>query len=321
MKRMIFLPFIVTMLLTALLPVTVHAKSPVIIAVNQVIEHPALDATRQGIYDGLKEAGYEENKTLEWHYESAQGNPALAFQISQKFLALNPHVVVGISTISAQSLQSVFKDTKTPIVFSSVTDPAGAKLITDPQKVTGASNWLNIAPQLKVFKTLLPQLKTLGVIYNPGEPNSTYILQQLTEAALPLGIQIITAPATKTSEVGQAAQSLVHKVDALYVSNDNIVLAAFESLVQEGLKQKIPTLASDIDLVARGAFAAVGPNQYELGRQTAKIIIKILEGTPVDALPVYYPEKVEVALNHRMGKILGLEIPDSIAHTASTNLR
>ncbi|MBY0500404.1 MAG: ABC transporter substrate-binding protein [Alphaproteobacteria bacterium] len=268
--------------------------SPLKISIIQTIEHPALNATRKGLLEELIELGY---KDLIVDYQSAQGSPALATQIAQKFASDKPDIIVAIGTTAAQAALTATKDTDIPIVFSSVTDPLAAKLVTSlevPQgHVTGVSNFVAVEPQLELFKRTLPKLKTIGIVYNPGEANSTALLKTMEDAAKNLDIKLVTAAATKTSEVMAAGQSLCGKADALFINNDNTALAAFKSVVKAAQSCGIPAFVSDVDLMDQGALAALGPNQHDLGRQTARMVERIVKN-PKDPLPaVEFPEKTD----------------------------
>lgn len=270
---------------------------PIKISILQIVEHPALNATRQGFLDELQKLGYEEGKNLIVDYQSAQGNAALAAQIAQKFVSKQPNAIVAIGTKAAQSAMTASKGTKTPVVFSSVTDPLGAKLVKDLKapgdSVTGVSNYIAVEPQFKLFKRLLPNLKTLGIIYDPGEDNSIALNKAMEKAAKAFNLKLVFAVATKTSEVLAASQSLCGKVDALFVNNDNTALSAFSSVVKAAKGCDIPAFVSDIDIADQGAMAALGPDQLELGRQTARMVDRILKNPKAPLPSVEFPEKTK----------------------------
>lgn len=271
--------------------------SPTKIFIIQVVEHPALDATRQGFLEELKKLGYEEGKNLAVEYQSAQGNATLATQIVQKFVSNKPTVIVAIGTKVAQAAAAATKGTNIPVVFSSVTDPLGAKLVTDLKaptgNVTGVSNFLGVEPQFKLFKRLLPNLKTLGIIYDPGEANSTSLNEAMEKTAKEFDLKLVFAVASKTSEVLGAAQSLCDKADAFFVNNDNTALAAFSSIVKAAQACGKPAFVSDVDIANQGALAAIGPDQTELGRQTARMVDGILKNPNTPLPAVGFPEKTQ----------------------------
>lgn len=286
------------------------------VAISQIVEHSALDATYRGIVDELESRDYIPGKTINIIYESAHGSPLMAGQIAQKFIGIKPDIMVGIGTIAAQALVSANRNKSIPIVFSSITDPLGAQLVADLKSpgsvVTGISNWVALEPQLQKFKEIVPNLKRLGIIYNPGEGNSVTLVNRLKDTGTKMGIDIVEALATASTDVRMAAESIAHKVDAIFISNDNTALSAFESIVMVANKAGIPVFVSDTDMVERGAVAALGPNQYELGRQTGRMIIEILEGKSPSGLAVGFPEKSELYLNIAAMEAIDLAVPDRL---------
>ncbi len=271
--------------------------APVKISILQTIEHPALNATREGFVKELNRLGYEESTNLTLDYQSAQGNTALAAQIAQKFASNQADVIVAIGTTAAQAAMNATKDNKIPVIFSSVTDPLTAKLVENlkvPEgHVTGVSNFVSVEPQFKLFKKLRPNLKTLGVIYNPGEANSVSLIKTMEKAAKEFNLKIETATAAKTSDVLAASRSLCGKVDAIFINNDNTALAAFKSVVKATQECGIPAFVSDVDLFDQGALAALGPDQTDLGRQTARMVDLVLKNPKAPLPPVQFPEKTK----------------------------
>lgn len=290
-----------------------NGQEKILIAVAQVIEHPALDKTFQGFVDGMNRGGYVDGLNCKIVRESAQGNPALALQIAQKFVGQNAKLIVGLGTSTAQAAaKATEKSPEIPVIFSSVTDPLGAKLVGATQKpggnVTGVSNFVDPAKQLETFKKILPRLRTLGIIYNPGEANSVSLVNSVEEIADKQDIDIVKVAAGKTSEVQGAAQNLVGKVDAIFVNNDNTALAAFDAVVKVGAENRIPVFVSDVDLVGKGAVAALGANQYELGHQTARMAVRMLNGLAApETTPVEFPLKVKLELNVDVANKLDIE--------------
>lgn len=281
------------------------------VGIIQIIEHPALDATRNGIMDALAEQGYIKDENLIVYFQSAQGSPVIASQIAQQFAGMKLNAVVAIGTTAAQMVASKLEEGKVPIVFSSVTDPKGAGLVqnykTPERNVTGVSNFVPVLPQLQFFQKLVPGLNKLGIIYNPGEANSVALNERIEAAARKIGMTIVLAPAIASVEVASAAQSLVGKVNALLVTNDNTALSAFDSIIRVADQAKMPVFVSDVDQVSRGAVGALGPNQYEIGKQTGNMVVKILKGEKVSQLPVEFPLLVESYINVRAMKRLGLQ--------------
>jgi putative ABC transport system substrate-binding protein len=284
------------------------------IAICQIIDHAALDATLKGILDQLEESGFKNGEGAEIIYENAQGNVVTSSQIAQKFASLSPDVVVAISTPSAQSAMAYVK--AAPIVFASVSDPLEAKLVTSLDHpdglITGVSNVVSFDAQLSLMIELLPTLKTFGVVYNPGEANSVSLLKKMKEVASKRNIEVLESAASKTSEVAGATQSLINKVDAIFINNDNTALAAFESIVKVAEQAAKPVFASDAECAGRGAVAVLGPNQYQVGRQAGRVVTQLLNGIPARLIPVSFPDHMELHVNPQSAKKLNILIPEEV---------
>ena len=278
--------------------------------INQLVQHPALDMTTKGIIDGLAELGYTNGKNLDLKVENAQGDAVLANQIAARLVSLQPDVVVGNPTITAQSFVKYAKEGKIKLVFTSVTDPLGAKIVnklTEPGgNVTGVSNFVDLEPQIELFKEIKPTIKKIGFLYNPGELNSITLVNRLKEICPRYGLELIEMTASKTSEVYQSAIKLSSLVDAIFISNDNMALSALRTIVKAADAQKIPVFVSDTDIVRDGALAALGPNQYEIGKQTARLIARILNGEDINKMNVEFPKGTELFLNQGTATKLGI---------------
>jgi putative ABC transport system substrate-binding protein len=293
------------------------------VAITQIVEHPALDAVREGVKDVLTEAGYVEDKGLKWSYESAQGNAATAAQIAKKFVGDEPDVIVAIATPSAQTMVSTTRSI--PIVFSAVTDPVGAKLVLDAShpggNVTGVTDMTPIAAHMALIKRVVPTATRLGVIANPGESNSVTLVALIEAEAPKLGMSVVNAAATKSGDVLAAARSLVGKVDVIYVPTDNTVISAFEAVVKVGNEASIPVLAGDTDSVKRGAVAAAGFNYYDVGRQTGNMVVSILQGTNPGDMAVEGVAKTELYVNLKAAKAQGVTLSDDLIGEAKDVIR
>ncbi|MDF7675889.1 ABC transporter substrate-binding protein [Neisseriaceae bacterium ESL0693] len=250
------------------------------VAITAIVEHPALDSVRQGVIDELALQGYQQGKNVQIDFQSAQGNTATAGQIAKKFVGDKPDVIVAIATPSAQSVIAATKNI--PVVFAAVTDPVAAQLVPSwaPSKtnVTGVSDDLPLEPQIDLMKSIVPNLKTVGYVYSPGEVNSTVVMGKLKDLLTPQGIKLVAVPAQRTTDVPLAVRSLQGKADLIYTSLDNNVVSAYESMYKAAKESKLPLVASDTDSVRRGAVAALGVNYHELGMTTGKIVVRILKG-------------------------------------------
>src|SRR5690554_4731693 len=289
------------------------------VAVTSIVEHPALDAVRDGVKEALAEAGYTEEKGLKWQYQTALGNTAIAAQIARKFVGDRPDVIVAIATPSAQAVVSATKDI--PVVYSAVTDPVAAQLVPsmDPSgmNVTGVSDRLLLERQIELIKKVVPDAKRIGMVYNPGEANSVVVVKAMRELLPQQGMTLVEATAPRTVDVGAAARSLVGKVDAIYTNTDNNVVSAYEALVKVGIDARVPLIASDTDSVVRGAIAAVGVNYSDLGEQTGRMVVRILKGEKPGAIASETSDNLELYVNPGAAEKHGVTLNEDFIKSAS----
>ncbi len=288
------------------------------VAITAIVEHPALDAVREGVIEELAAEGFKEGENLTVNFQSAQGNAATAGQIAKQFVADEPDVIVAIATPSAQSVIAVTNTI--PVVFSAVTDPIQAKLVDKLEgsgtNVTGTSDALPYEPQIELMKQIIPELKNVGYVYSPGEVNSTIVLKNLKEKLTPMGINVVDAPAQKSSDIAMAARSLAGKVDMIYTSTDNNVVSAYEALYQAAKETKTPLIASDTSSVERGATAALGVNYHDLGIETGKIVAKILNGEKPGNIPVYTASSLDLYVSPKHATEQGIELSQELTEKA-----
>ncbi|HDZ9476913.1 TPA: ABC transporter substrate-binding protein [Vibrio cholerae] len=290
------------------------------VAVSQIVEHPALDATRQGLLDGLKAKGYEEGKNLEFDYKTAQGNPAIAVQIARQFVGENPDVLVGIATPTAQALVSATKTI--PIVFTAVTDPVGAKLVKQLEQpgknVTGLSDLSPVEQHVELIKEILPNVKSIGVVYNPGEANAVSLMELLKLSAAKHGIKLVEATALKSADVQSATQAIAEKSDVIYALIDNTVASAIEGMIVAANQAKTPVFGAATSYVERGAIASLGFDYYQIGVQTADYVAAILEGKEPGSLDVQVTKGSDLVINKTAAEQLGITIPEAVLARATS---
>ena len=284
------------------------------VAVTAIVEHPALDTIRKGVIEELAREGFVDGKNIKIDFQSAQGSTATAAQIARKFVGDKADIIIPITTPSAQPVVAATRSI--PIVFSGVTDPVAAKLVKswEPSgtNVTGISDHKAIEPQLELIQTLVPHLKSLGYVYSAGEVNSAIVLEELQQAAKTANIKIVPVAVQRSADIGTAARSLNGKVQAIYISEDNAVVSAYEALHKAALEAKIPVIAADKDTVERGALAAYAVNQYDIGVETGKVAAKILRGEKAGAIATHSVSKMELSINQKTAKELNIVLPDNL---------
>lgn len=300
-------------------PSTSAATSTKFVAVTQIVEHPSLNATRDGLKAELETAGYKVDKNLKWEWQSAQGQPATAVQIAGQFAGAKPDAIVAISTPSAQAVVSAAKGI--PVVFSAVTDPLSAKLVTNMDKpggfVTGVQALTPIGKHLDLITKIIPKAKRVGVLYNAGEANAVTLVNLLKQEAPARGMTVVEATVASSSEVATAARSLVGKADVIYVPTDNTVVSALESVIKVGMESKLPVFSGDNDSVAKGAIASLSYNYFDVGRQTGQIVVRVLKGEKPGDIAVEPAKKLELHVNPKAAEAMGVTIPENVVKEAA----
>nr|WP_245152408.1 ABC transporter substrate-binding protein [Allopusillimonas soli] len=303
-------------MVAALAQVPAAAQS---VAVTSIVEHPALDSVKDGVKEALKKAGYTEEKGLNWQFQTAQGNTAIAAQIARKYVGDKPDVIVAIATPSAQAVVAATKTI--PVVYSAVTDPVAAQLVPSLEasgtNVTGVSDALSLEKQIELIKKVVPDAKRVGMVYNPGEANSVVVVKRMRELLPKSDMTLVEATAARTVDVGAAARSLVGKVDVIYTNTDNNVVSAYEALVKVGNDAKIPLVASDTDSVKRGAIAALGINYHDVGLQTGRMVVRILKGEKPGDIPSETSDKLELFVNPGAAKKQGVTLAEAVVKSAT----
>lgn len=282
------------------------------VGITQIVAHPTLDKVRQGVIDGLAEAKFIDQDNIVIDYQNANGNIALASQIAKKFVGGDSNVIVAITTPSAQAAASATKGTQLPVVFATVTDPLKAGLVTSLThpggNITGTSNPSAIKQQLEFIKQTLPAIKNLGLIINYSEVNSVELLDQVKRESARIGITPEVATITNSSEVGAAAKSLVGKVQCVLLLQDNTVASSLPSLMKIMNAHNIPVFATFAEAVAQGAVASLAFDEYQIGIQTGKMVARILSGAKPGDMPVETPQKLELTINKKAAKKLGVAL-------------
>lgn len=291
----------------------------VTVAVTAIVEHPALDAVRDGVKEALAVAGYKEGENLKFLYESAQGNPATAAQIARQFAGEGPNVIVPISTPSAQAVVSSTRDI--PVVFTAVSDPLGAQLVKDMDKpggnVTGLSDLSPVAEHIALIKEILPSVRSIGYLYNSGEANSVSLLAVLKTEAENAGLTVVESAATKSAEVQGAARALVGRADVIYIPTDNTIISALEGAVAVAEEAKLPLFTADTDSVSRGAVAALGFNYRDVGRQTGDVVVRVLKGENPGDIAVKVAAGTDLVINKAAATKMGVTFPESVLGRAT----
>lgn len=327
MKRkglLVLVSIILIAALTTMLSVMSGCKTEKLykIGITSIITHPALDANRDGFIDQLAKEGFIEGENVEFIIKSPEGDMTLAATIAQQFVAEKVDLILAIATPTAQACVAKAEGTDIPIVFGSVTDPVAADLINSWDKpggnVTGISDWADVPTQVQLIIDIYPGVKKIGTIYNAGEVNSVVQIDELKKAAPGLGItEVVEATAATTADVLAAANSLVGRVDAIWIPTDNTVVSAFEAVVGVCEDNQIPLFAADTATVERGAIGTPGIDYYQLGIECGQVAARILRGEKPSNIPAKKVEMTDLYINPAAAERMGITIPQSILDRAT----
>ncbi len=285
------------------------------IGINQLVQHPALDAATEGFKEALEEAGLE----VEYDEKNANGEQSTALTIAQQFATDKKDLVLSVATPAAQASAQAITDA--PVLFTAVTDPVAAELVDSLEapgaNVTGTSDAAPIADQLGLLKEIVPDAAKVGIVYASGEVNSQIQVDQAKEAATGLGLEIVTQTVTSVSEIQQAVEAL-GDVDAIYVPTDNMVVSGLASLIQVAEQKQIPVIGAEEGTVEGGAIATLGINYKDLGRQTGEMAVKILkEGQDPATLAVETAKEYKYVVNEDAAAKFGVTIPETVLQKAN----
>nr|WP_223587638.1 ABC transporter substrate-binding protein [Neobacillus bataviensis] len=290
------------------------------IGISQIVEHPSLDAAREGFIAALKDAGYVEGKNLKIDYQNAQGDMNNNKSIANNLVADKNDLILAIATPSAQAVVNSTKDI--PILFTAITDPVGAQLVQSLDKPGGNATGTSdthpdaIKDTIDAIKKFIPNAKKVGIIYNNGEPNSVVNVKNANIALKAAGLEAVETTITASSEVKQAAESMVGRADVLYIPKDNTVVSALESVIKVANDKNIPTFVGEGDSVKRGTFASYGFDYHDLGYTTGKMAVEILKGKKPSEIPVGFPENLQLYINKKAAQEEGISLTEEMLKNA-----
>ena len=291
------------------------------IGISQFAEHGSLDNCREGFIQGLEEEGLIEGENLEIKVNNADSDTGTAAQIADTFVADKVDLICAIATPSAQAAYNSARNTDIPVVYTAVTNPEEAQLADDEGMpvgaVTGTSDQLPVEAQLAMIREILPDAKTIGILYTTSKANSAYSITQYEKYAEEYGFTLETAGVTNTSEVSLAAASLMDKVDCLTNLTDNTVVSALPTVLDQANEKNIPVFGSEIEQVKLGCLAAEGLDYVNLGIETGKMAAQILKGeTKTEDMEYELLTDSSLYINQAVADNLGITIPDDMTERA-----
>ena len=320
MKYLSILLLVLTLLIVGGVSSLAGAQ-PLVIGITQIVEHPALDAARDGFIAALEEAGFKEGEDVVYDLQNAQGDFTNAISIAQKFKDDKVDLIVAIATPTAQAALQVNQEI--PIVINAVTDPVAASLAksweSSGNNLTGMSDAAPNKQQVELIPLFLPEAKNVGTIYNAGEANSVVQIEVAKEVCKELGLNLIEVTVSNSSEVLMAAQSLAGRVEAIYIVTDNTVVSALESVIKVCNQEKIVLILADPSTVDKGALASYGIDYFSLGKKSGEIAVKIIKGAKPSDIPIQTitdPKDLQFVVNLDTAKTIGISVSEEILKTA-----
>jgi putative ABC transport system substrate-binding protein len=286
------------------------------IGILQYVEHPALDASREGFVQALADNGYVDGQNITIDLQNSQADPGNLQTICQRFVGNNEDLILAIATPAVQSIAA--ETTTIPILGTAVTDYVGAKLVNSNEapggNISGTSDMNPVKDQMDLLVKLVPDAKTIGILYTSSEENSIIQANLVKEYCTEHGLAVVEATVTSSNDVQQVSQSLVNKADAIYIPTDNVLASAMPIVGEIMTEAKIPTICGESNMVLSGGLATYGVDYYNLGYQTGEMAVRILKGEATTAtMPIEFLEKCEFAINGDVAEAIGVTIPADLA--------
>ncbi|MDW8800586.1 ABC transporter substrate-binding protein [Clostridium sp. A1-XYC3] len=288
------------------------------VGISQLVEHPALDATRKGFLEGLSSKGFKDGEKIKVEYQNAQGDIPTTQTIANNFVSGKKDLILAIATPAAQAAYNSTKDI--PILITAVTDPVKSGLVKSLDKpgtnVTGTSDALPMDKQFSLIKELIPNCKKVGILYNTSEANSEIQVSKAKDQASKTGLQLVTVGVTSSNDISQALTSLLPKIDVLYTPTDNLIASSMALISSKCIENKIPIIGSEKAHVDAGALATEGIDYYKLGFQTGIIAADVLSGKKPQDISVQTLKETKLVINEDTANKLNITIPNNLKSRA-----
>lgn len=284
----------------------------------QYVDHPNLDNVYHGFQKEIDKWAKEKGKKVTYELQNANGDVNIADQIAKTYAIKKPNIILALGTPAAQAAQN--STSTIPIVFGAITDPVEAGLAESMEKpgrnLTGSCDKWPYEKQFEMIKLLMPNISSIGVVFNPSESNTENSMREIRRIVKQMGLLLNEASVSKSTEVYSAAQSLIRKSDILYAPADNTVLSAIEAYLKVAKQYKKPLFVGDQGSVKKGGIATFGPDYYELGVETGKLGVRILNGEKPSEIGVAVASSGALVINKSSSEFFNITYPDSLLKTA-----
>lgn len=276
------------------------------------LSHPSLDMAIDGFVQGLSEKGYDKDK-VKFEFMNANADFSRISSLVKTAVAKKPSLIFVLTTPAASEAIKITNKAEVPLVYTAVTDPISAKIVTSMNKsetlATGVSDRYPVKEQVKVFLSILPSMKSCGILYNPSEENSQILVKQTIEAMLDRDVKCIKYQIHNASEIASQTKKALIDHDCLIVNGDNLATENLSIIINLCIKNKKPLFVGDPDSVKKGALATVGPSYYSIGLKSGFKAAQILSGISPKDIPSEYPSSFDYLINTSAAKKMGVSIP------------
>jgi putative ABC transport system substrate-binding protein len=267
----------------------------------------------------LRSLGWIEGRTIAIEYRWSEGHPERYPEIAAEFVRRKVDVIVtfgGAVTTLKQATATI------PIVFAIAVDPIGAGLVANLSRPGGNVTGLSLqqtdiaGKRLGLLSEVLPRLRRLAIIFDPGYPGAVLEIGKVENAARSLGLAVVPREIRQADNIAPVFEALRSQADALYVVEDALVSANSAQIIEGALAARLPTIFGNPGIVHAGGLMSYGPNFPALFRRTADFVDRILRGTKPGDIPVEQPTNFELVINLKTAKALGLDVPAALIATA-----
>ncbi len=321
MKKLVTFVLVIAMVMSMMTGCEAKKDGKITIGIGQFAEHASLDNCREGFLAGLAEAGYVEGENLQVLFENAQADTGIAGQIANNFVSNKVDLICAIATPMAQSAFGAAKGSDIPVIFTAVTDPILAELAkadgTPNGNTTGTSDKLPVEKQLEMIRKILPEAKTIGIMYSTSEVNSISAIEEYKAVAGNYGFEIVESGISATADIPLAADNLLQKVDCINNLTDNTVVSSLPIILEKAAAKHIPVFGSEVEQVKIGCLATVGLDYYDLGKQTGAMAAQVLKGEKkASEINFEVIEEASFYGNTAVASNLGITLPEDLVSSA-----
>jgi putative ABC transport system substrate-binding protein len=295
------------------------------IGVTRIMYHRCFELDQEGFVAALDEEGFVDGRNVVYDFHDGGADPDKVTEIARTFVKDGVDLIHSMSIMGSKIIVDEVKDI--PVVYSMVMDPIEEKIVSTLDatgtNVTGiavqycalADLW-PVKSQLEMYVRFAPQAVKWGTVYDSSSVNTMYHIREIRQTAGYMGLDLIEAPVAKTADVKGAAESLVGKVDVIYITSDGIAMSAFEDIAAVCREHRIPLFGGELECVSRGALAAYNQDYFLPGYLAGKLAARILKGEKPGDIPSETVQKFHLVVSRGNAEAEGLAIPEELLKEA-----